>query len=186
VYDAYLQYLRHPGSLIVSDDPPPKGAAHMCKKYCGRYFWVPTEYRGLFFTLALQTTAQRGKPVVTPDEFFNVSLTRILSEEPSAVQGASVVTVELDKAIPSGMGHLILNNDNTNQQLQLQSVEGNLIAFGIQDTLKEKLLRALPQAGRVYLLNQRPAPPTTEDLINRINFQLQQIQFNQLRVPTGL
>ena len=24
VYDAYLQYLRQPGSLIISDDPPPK------------------------------------------------------------------------------------------------------------------------------------------------------------------
>jgi hypothetical protein len=74
VYDAYLEYLRQPDSLIISDDPPPKGAAHICKKSCGKYYWVPAESRGKFFALALQTTAQRGKPVVTPDEFFKCTV----------------------------------------------------------------------------------------------------------------
>ena len=182
VYDAYLQYLSEPGSLMISDDAPPPGAAHICKKYHGRYFWVPSEFRGKFFKLALQTTAQRGKPVVTADAFFTVTLTQLVSDEPSAIGTAHVLTVQLDGTIPIGMGHLVLDNDQAGQQLQVETFANKTIRFSVEDA-KMPLFRTLPQTGKIYLLNIRPAPPTTEDLINRVNFQLQQIQFNQLRQP---
>jgi hypothetical protein len=74
--------------------------------------------------------------------------------------------------------------NSSNAQFLLQSVQGNLIKFSVPDA-NMAMFATFPQTGKVYLLNQRPAPPSTEDLINRVNFQLQQIQFNQLRVPAA-
>ena len=133
VYDAYLQYLSQPGSLMISDEPPPPGAAHICKKYHGRYFWVPREFRGMFFKLALQTTAQRGKAVVTADEFFTVTLKQLVSDEPSAVGTAHVLTAQLDGKIPTGMGRLVLDNDKDSIQLQVETFPNNTISFSVEE-----------------------------------------------------
>jgi hypothetical protein len=45
---------------------------------------------------------------------------------------------------------------------------------------------SLPKAAKVFLSHRRPAPPSTEELLQRANIQLQQIQFNQLRQSVGL
>ena len=74
VYDAYLQFLGNPGSLVVSCDPPPEGKAHIWRKWQGKYYWVPIEYRFLFLKLALVTTSQRGKKLQPVDDFFPVSV----------------------------------------------------------------------------------------------------------------
>jgi hypothetical protein len=42
-----------------------------------------------------------------------------------------------------------------------------------------------PIAAKFYLRHSRPQPPTTNELLDRIQFQLQQIQFNQLRTGFG-
>ncbi|MGO9469562.1 MAG: hypothetical protein ACLQIB_21380 [Isosphaeraceae bacterium] len=46
------------------------------------------------------------------------------------------------------------------------------------------LFSQFPQTGKLLLKRHAPTIPTTEDALNRVNFQLQQIQFNQLRQPT--
>ncbi len=183
VYNAYLQFLAQPDTLRITDCAPPPGAAHMCKKQENKYYWIPKESRGLFMKLALQTTAQRGKPVVVPDEFFTVNLVKLVRNEPSAITGARVLTFELDGNIPSGMGHLILDNDKSGDQLLLQSINQNQITFSMKESNFNATFATVPQKGKIFLLNQRPAPPSTEDLINRVNYNLQQIQFNQLRQP---
>jgi hypothetical protein len=45
--------------------------------------------------------------------------------------------------------------------------------------------QSLPKTAKAYLSHRRPAPPSMEDLLQRANIQLQQIQFNQLRQSTG-
>jgi hypothetical protein len=190
VYNAYLQFLAHPGNLMITDCPPPPGAAHICKKQDKNYYWVPREARGMFMNLALQTTAQRGKPVVLPDKFFAIKLTRVLQDDSSAVgKGAHVLTVEIEKTLPLGTGHLTLDDDKSGEQLLLQEpdITNNTIRFSVKEDTYNKIFMSpvFPLGAKVYLLNQRPAPPSTEELINRVNYNLQQIQFNQLRQPAG-
>jgi hypothetical protein len=48
---------------------------------------------------------------------------------------------------------------------------------------KLSLFSPLPQTGKLFLKTNAPKVPTTEDALNRVNFQLQQIWFNQLRQP---
>jgi hypothetical protein len=43
----------------------------------------------------------------------------------------------------------------------------------------------LPTAAKVFLSHRRPASPNMEELLQRANIQLQQIQFNQLRQSAG-
>src|SRR5262249_39003895 len=107
VYDAYLEFLTLPGSLQQTHQPPPEGAAHLCRK-CGKhYYWVPVEYKYQFLRLALLTTAQRGKSLLAPDEFYSVTLQKILSEEPSkTAKGVVYVDLQIDKKIPNDTGRL--------------------------------------------------------------------------------
>src|SRR5262249_28681060 len=55
IYQAYLDFVKDPTQFIVTDCPPPKGAAHVQRKYCGCYYWVPCEAASAFQTLVLQT-----------------------------------------------------------------------------------------------------------------------------------
>jgi hypothetical protein len=190
VYDAYLQFLdedKNPGSLMVSCDPPAAGAAHLCRKFDGKYFWVPIEYRELFFRLALLTTAQRGKSLTAPDEFFQATLTK-LTDEPNKLNPTKrVVTLSLDKPIPADAGFVVFDNDKKQTPYPIQLIPGptsseTKVAKVTVDA-NDVTLFDTPQKGKISLQHQRPKLPTTEDLINRVNFNLQQIQFNQLRQP---
>ena len=49
LYDAYLSFLTIPGSLVVTDCPPPDGAAHVCQQFRDQYYWVPIEFRDRYF-----------------------------------------------------------------------------------------------------------------------------------------
>ena len=85
LYDAYLRYLAEPGSLQVSECPPPKGTAHLCVRFEKKYYWIPMEFRELFFELASITTSQRGKALKDPDPFYTVSIEG-LAEPPTVEQ----------------------------------------------------------------------------------------------------
>ena len=80
IYDAYLEYLILPGSLRVSCDPPPNGAAHIWRKWHENYYWVPVEYRYQFLRLALLTTAQRGRRLLPAPDYFAVTLSVITGD----------------------------------------------------------------------------------------------------------
>src|SRR5205814_652289 len=77
VYDAYLEFLSIPDSLIASPDRPPAGAAHIYRKCGCMYYWVPIDCRDKFFELALLSTAQRGHTLLTADDAFTVTIIRI-------------------------------------------------------------------------------------------------------------
>ena len=44
-----------------------------------------------------------------------------------------------------------------------------------------KFEKSLPQAAKVFLTNHRPTQPVVNQDLRMIEFQLQQIQFNQIR-----
>ena len=115
VYDAYLQFLADPGSLIVSCDPPPEGNAHICRKWQGKYYWVPIEYRFLFLKLALVTTSQRGKRLQPVDDFFPVQVKNVLFEE-KGDRNVTFLTVKLDGPIPSDNGRIEFTIDSKRVQ----------------------------------------------------------------------
>ncbi len=200
VYDAYLQFLdeeKNPGSLMVTCDPPNPGDAHICKKCDGKYYWVPVIYRDLFFKLALLTTAQRGKALAGPDPYYSVTVQRIEGEPIQGTfrgqpRGDLAVTVLLDKKIPNDTGYLVFDGEDTQYEVRVYPnkpganlSESEFATVYVQQQLYENFKRLLPRKAKVYLDHRQPKAPTTDDMLSKINFQLQQIQFNQLRQPTG-
>ena len=216
VYDAYLQFIAIPGSVVVTCEPPPPCAAHITKQCGDKYYWIPVEYRGDFFKLALLTTAQRGKSFNRLDEFFTATV-KDFSETPNPDDPKStIVTLVFDKKIPNDSGYLVFEEplQSTEEQLPVPNaapaspkpVGSQFTKYvfdkffddrqGFEPSMTDKLvifipsnqlgsLRKLPKTVRVFEHHNRPQPPSTDDLLERANFQLQQIQFNQLR-GTGI
>jgi len=146
VYDAYISYLdaeKNPGSLMVTCDPPNPGQAHMCKKFNGQYYWVPIEYRKLFFQLALLTTSQRGKALQEPDKFYSVTLKDPAKpmDNPTFPGMGYVLTFNIDKQkIPIDSGYLILDNDKAGTEFPIQTVPSATNAGSIAPTVAAQLL----------------------------------------------
>jgi hypothetical protein len=123
VYDAYLEFLSIPGSVVVTLDPPPECAAHVCKKYCGKYYWVPVDYADDFFRLSLLTTAQRGKRLLPPDASYKVKIVEVLPgssanpQRPAPAQkeidpnARIFVTIKLDRELPNDNGYIEIEDD---------------------------------------------------------------------------
>jgi hypothetical protein len=193
VYDAYLAFLTLPGSLQLSCDVPPPGVAHIYKKCGSKYYWVPTEFKREFLGLALATTAQRGKPIPAPDA-YEVSLKGVIGNPIRDDKDLFILTVLVDKKIPNDSGRVLFGDgsavligpyipdagpapaETDKLKLYLDLTKAPVGAKTV-DEFKAKL----PLSAKVYVRGRRPEPPTTNDLLNRVNFQLQQIQFNQLR-----
>ena len=198
VYDAYLQFLGNPGSLMVSCDPPPEGKALICRKWQSKYYWVPIEYRFLFLRLALVTTSQRGKRLQPIDDFFPVSVNRVIFEE-KGDRGLTFLTVKLDGPVPSDNGQIefTINSkrvvyavDQTPSPIQGPAPEST-DTIRIQFNPKagagaiasvEDFKASLPLSGKLFLKNSHPQAPTTGDLLEAVRFQLEQIRLNQIRL----
>jgi len=198
VYDAYLQFLANPGSLIVTCDPPPKDKAHICRKWEGKYYWVPIEYRFLFLKLALVTTSQRGKKLQPVDDFFPVQVKNVMFEQ-QGDRGLTFLTVKLDGDVPSDNGQIEFTIDGKRVQYgvdqppapiegpgpettQVIRIQFNPRAGGGLIGSVEDFKARLPLAGKLYLRNSHPQPPTTSNLLDQVRFQLEQIRLNQIRL----
>jgi hypothetical protein len=236
VYDAYLQYLSIEDSLIESAEPPPAGAAHICRKYCNTYYWVPVSCRDKFFELALLSTAQRGKSLLPAPAYLEVNVVDVLKgsvpvgveQPPPSPSGgtpsiqppdgevkssteAQRITLVLDKKIGNDSGYLIIPDLVNAKSEDLSSeLRKATFVFGPYDKqvdnpaksqnpllastdrlevnidkatadnlrVKANLNKVLV---RVYLQHSAPKPPTTEELLQRANFQLQQFNQNIVR-----
>jgi len=196
VYDAYLEFLTLPGSLQTSSTPPPEGAAHICKKCGKQYYWVPVEYRKQFLGLALATTAQRKKGLLPPNEYYEAKLQEITSPKREYKSGQMSITARLDKKVPKDVGRLEFLMDKKTYSLQVAPYEPSggdrqaetdtlVVTFdrsGLPAKVKTPSDLELPLDVKLYLRHYRPVvQPTTADLLDHVTFQLQQIQFNQLR-----
>ena len=198
VYDAYLSYLTLPGALIVTHEPPPPSEVHLCKKYCGDYYWVPKSSREDFFRLALLTTAQRGKSLLPPDPFYSVQLTYNATSPVPDDKNSVLVELKLDNPIPNDSGSLVLIKPNGTDppkpsdkfpffpyvgRAKEQLANTSYLQFKIRKAGADDFIQRIKDGptAHVFLDHNQPKPPTTDDLLNRVNFQLQQIQFNQLR-----
>jgi len=200
VYDAYLQFLANPGTLIVSAEPPPPCKAHISRKWEGKYYWVPIEYRFLFLRLALVTTSQRGKKLQPVDDFFPVSVKSVIFEE-KGDRGLSFLTVKLDGPVPSDNGRIEFSLGSMRGvysvdqppppieptgpppessdviRIQFNPKAGNGAIKSVED-----FKASLPLSGKLFLRSVHPQPPTTDNLLEQVRFQLEQIRLNQVRL----
>jgi hypothetical protein len=199
VYDAYLEYLALPGSLQCSPTLPPDGAAHICKKSGNQYYWVPVEFKKQFLGLSLATTAQRKKGLgLQPIEYYEAKLLEITSPKTEVKSGQANITVRLDRKVPNDCGRLEFLMDRKTYSLYVSAYEPSssdrptetdtlVVSFdrrGLPAKVKTPSDLELPLETKLYLRHYRPVvQPTTADLLNHVTFQLQQIQFNQLRPP---
>lgn len=213
VYDAYLEFLSIPGSLVVTCEPPPACAAHMCKQCNGRYYWVPVDYRGDFFKLALLTTVRRGTALLPDDRSYAVKLQKLDHELKNQSKHGVKLAIQIDKSIPNDDGYvtyMLSASDKTPVESPVTRYEPEdlppdkpapaqtkIIVIGFVDDLPDvkngqtagaksaQFLAALKQqtqiSANVFLRHYQAGPPTIDDLLQRSNFLLQQIQFNQLR-----
>jgi hypothetical protein len=197
VYDAYLAFLTLPGSLQSSCDPPPPGVALVCKKYDHEYYFVPTDFRREFLRLSLLTTAQRGKSMLPPDDFFDVTIVAVGAQKVLKL-GAIETYVTLAKPVPNDNGQIeltfgkekvVFDTGDYNPEEAVRPPETQTIriffnpaAKNLPNDIKSPTDLKLPLTARLMLRGARPqSPPSTNQLLDRIQFQLQQIQFNQTR-----
>jgi len=197
VYDAYLAFLTLPGSLQASYSPPPKGAAHVCRQCGDQYYWVPVEFKRDFLRLALLTTAQRGKSLLPPDELYTVALLQPVSQKEPNRFNIIATTMKLDQQVPNDTGQIEFSQGD--KTVTLDVVDYNppdplirppqtdqLVIFfdpkQFPAEVKSMMDLKYPITAKLRLRGHRPQlPPNTNQLLDRIQFQLQQIQFNQAR-----
>ena len=202
VYDAYLQFLNNPGSLMVSCDPPPPGRAHICREWRGKYYWVPVEHRYLFLQLALTTSFQRGAPLQPPDKFYNVSVVMATPIGGAAADGTAAFQLNLDgDGVPKDTGTIEFTVDGkTSKKFSVVPLDkdrgaAKVASFTItflpdaSDDSPFKTSAAFqkarfPLAAKLVLDHNRPEPKGTDELIQAVKFGLDQIRFNQLRLST--
>jgi hypothetical protein len=162
---------------------------------------VPTEYKKQFLALSLVTTAQRGKALLAPDEFYKATVIEIdkprskIKDPTRPIQVA--VNMKLNTKVPNDAGYMEFTVNKKQARFQVSAFDpaGGLarpsesstlrVQFDSTDLLPEIKLPSdlpLPLEVKLFLRHYRPTtPPSTNELLNRVNFQLQNIQFNQTR-----
>jgi hypothetical protein len=211
VYDAYLYFLGLPGSLQATCDPPEEGQAIICRRVGKTFYWVPIEFRKDFFNLSLQTTAQRGMPVGTPQAWDVTILGVKGTPENLKREGKNVYVynIVINKKVPNFPGTAVIDSvrldfeadkppvgpqPSMTYTLQLYvdfdpqddpSKPGSkILKVPLKATTPDMLTAAfetqMPKAS-LFIKGHPPEAPTTVELLERVNFNLQQVQFNQLR-----
>jgi hypothetical protein len=200
VYDAYLEFLNlGDDSLCETPEPPPPGAAHICRKCSACYYWVPVQYRDAFLKLALVTTAQRDKSVVTQTDSYSVNGTVVGDiPSPSNPSKRRLLTIKLDKPIPNDSGYFLVSDSTTQYAFNnyappdpnnpgtflTRPPNTTTLIFSISND-DGPVFKTSPFKLTVYLDHKQPKPPTTQDLLQGVNFQLQQVNQNLVRQQTG-
>src|SRR5262249_9908716 len=127
-YNAYLQFLAIPGTLQATCTPPPEGAAHICRRYGKQYYWVPVEFKDLFFSLSLATSVERGRLLVPPPLFYSVTLQEIVGD-PEQNAGQFRIMVQIDKELPNDTGRVEFSDGKSAAFRQYAPDESGLRVF---------------------------------------------------------
>jgi hypothetical protein len=185
-YNAYLQFLAVRGSLQCGSAPPPPAAAHICRKYDKVYYWIPIEFKDLFYNLALATTADRGRLLIPPPEFFAVTVTGATANPHGAVD------LQIDSEIPNAdygtitfsggkVGILSAYDPGDGTQLfqtkVLTSTFNDGFPMGFKSVAEfDAALKHNPLQVEVRLRGYQPPPPTTSQLLDQIPFDTPQVK----------
>jgi hypothetical protein len=140
LYDAYLRYLAEPGSLRISDCPPPKGAAHRCVQFHKKYYWIPMEFRDEFFALATVTTAQRGLLLFPPEDFYRLSVIDLA--EPTSVEHLICMLPEIEPWFKRpenfrALANDVLTKNNWLNKKQVARVGDNPMAMPLAEIIDQ-------------------------------------------------
>jgi hypothetical protein len=182
-YNAYLQFLAIPGAFQITCTPPPEGAAHICRRYGKQYYWVPVDFKDLFFNLSLATSAERGRLLIPPPEYYSVTLQNIVGEAVPE-SGQYRITVQIDQEIPNEGGKVEFSDGKRAQLHEYEPPEPGLRLFEtgrlvlyldprvapLGMNTPADLQARLPLAVKVTLEQHRPLPPTTSQLLDQIPF----------------
>jgi hypothetical protein len=191
--------------LRITCEPPEDGTAIICRKVGKTYYWIPISFKEQFILLSLATTAQRGKVVVFDDYVTRVmkAVNKGESDRPDQ-KGKNYYNFEfvLEKAIPNKAGTILFDgqtidygpvNPKTGPSppqidtirvtikladpsiaKEVKKGQGNLGA-----TMPENLvltIAANPEKVSINIPGWPSYVPSTPELINRVNLNLQQIQ----------
>ena len=164
VYNAYLEFLNEPGSLVVTAEPPPPGVAHVVKCFDKAYYWVPNEpeFKKLFLRLALITSAQRGQPLKGPADFFEATIEDVDKDaQKGLLPGQLHLTAKLSKKIPSGAGRLVATIDGKPYPFPVLRYKGAGKAFVEAGALTDRVVLVFHPDNPDYqdLLGKEPQPP---------------------------
>jgi hypothetical protein len=192
VYDAYLEFLKDDESLLVTSEPPPPGAAHICRKCDKLYYWVPVTHARKFRSLALATTAQRGKKT-TVDDVISVNVSAVVDTKGSDTPDKKLVSITLDQMIKNDAGSMTIQGVNGALPFDKYAVmqDGNLVEppetaviLLFVSEAQFEALKVVPKAAKIWLEHQRPPPNPADDLIKQTNSLLLQLNQNIVRQGT--
>jgi hypothetical protein len=204
VYLAYLTFLADQQNLMVTPAAPPEGAAHLCRQYCGSYYWIPCDRATEFFKLSLATTTMRGQPLKVSKD-FEITVDHLLGARTiNDAKQIHQVLFAIQGKLPNAEGVLRLTVDGIEYKVSTSWVDqtdidnlkvkdvtapdygkdGTLLFFNCSgknvplspDQLAAKLKG---QKVSVRLAGFTPPVPTTDALLESIRNETQLIRLNQ-------
>ncbi len=195
VYEYYMAFALDP-TLFVESDTKPQCDVHIMRKCGKRYFYVPCEAAGVFQQLCLKTTFMRGQSAKAAPEHYECTIRQLLVGDPDA-NGDVRGQVVFDRVIPNDKGYaLVTLTDKRQVRVELKHLtvkpagaadlpahNGDTTSLDIVYNEKKILATKLQIEGgkaKVYLENNRPAPPPAPVDLKRLNDNLDTIRLNLL------
>ena len=194
VYQKFIDFVKVPGQLEVSRQPP-RCAVHIMRKSGHCYYWVPCEHGPAFFDLCMKTTFMRGKddPPVTIPGFTTVTIKDVMiiplkgkdPDRPDLVNA----NIQFNKKVPNDSATLVVDLPDRKITLRLYHMTNVPIAPDNTDTLfaqwdmKSLNLQPAELKGRTARLYSytfpaelQPPPPALDQINTTLNTIRNQLQ----------
>jgi hypothetical protein len=206
IYLAYLQYLDIEDGLIQSHEPPPPGAAHICREYCGGYYWVPIHRAGNFFELSMRVSGLRDN-ILHPPAYYELTIRGVAGVKPPtpdpmmapAIGSQHEFLIDLLEPLPRndrGTATLVIEgkvvpvsfftgpgpDGEPTQQLRIEFTFGPDIDGGqipVHPRVFETSLAG--QKIKFYPARFSPEPPKRDKLLEQIRDELNSLRLDNLR-----
>jgi hypothetical protein len=208
IYLAYLEYLKLENGLMKTTQPPPRGAAHICRLYCGSYYWIPSDHSGDFFKLSMRVSGLRDN-VLQPPAYYDLTIRGVVSVNPPPPEESVAPTlgsqhefvVELAQPLPKndrGTASVVVDgkvlplsfiqgpgpDGEPTSRLKIEFTYGPDIAAGQLPIHPKRLEKGLAgQSIKFYPARFTPEPPKRDQLLEEIRDELNAIRLDGLRNP---